>query len=39
MTWLGTRFTIVLGGIRLRVRIVLEDVPEGTCARPPNPAV
>lgn len=38
MTWLGTGFSIVLGGIRLRIRIVLEDVPEGACARPRNSA-
>jgi hypothetical protein len=31
MEWLGTGFVLTLGGIRLRVRIALEDAP-GACA-------
>jgi hypothetical protein len=27
MEWLGTGFTLTIGGIRLRVRIALEDAP------------
>jgi hypothetical protein len=27
MEWLGTKFALTLGGIRLRVHIALEDVP------------
>jgi len=28
MEWIGTRFALTLGGIRLRVHIALEDVHE-----------
>jgi hypothetical protein len=27
MEWLGTGFTLTVGGLRLRVRIALEDTP------------
>jgi hypothetical protein len=27
MEWLGTKFALTLGGIRLRVHVALEDVP------------
>ena len=27
MEWIGTRFAITMGTVRLRVRIALEDVP------------
>lgn len=27
MEWLGTNFALTLGGVRLRVRIALEDAP------------
>jgi hypothetical protein len=27
MEWLGTGFTLTIGGMRLRVRIALEDAP------------
>jgi hypothetical protein len=27
MEWIGTKFALTLGGIRLRVNIALEDVP------------
>jgi len=30
MEWIGTRFALTLGGIRLRVQIALEDAP-GEC--------
>jgi hypothetical protein len=32
MEWLGTGFVLTVGGIRLRVRVALEDVP-CECAR------
>lgn len=33
MEWIGTRFALTLGGIRLRVSVALEDaLPEGTGA-------
>ncbi len=28
MEWIGTKFALTLGGIRLRVSIALEDVPD-----------
>ena len=33
MEWLGTGFVLTVGGVRLRVRIALEDAP-GACACP-----
>ena len=27
MEWLGTGFTLTIGGLRLRIRIALEDAP------------
>lgn len=27
MEWIGTKFALTLGGIRLRVHVALEDVP------------
>ncbi len=28
MEWIGTGFVLTIGGVRLRVRIALEDTPE-----------
>ncbi len=28
MEWIGTGFVLTIGGLRLRVRIALEDTPE-----------
>ena len=37
MEWFGTRFALTLGGVRLRVRIVLEDAPfDGVPRRNPE---
>jgi hypothetical protein len=35
MEWLGTGFSITIGGLRLRVRIALEDAPEPARWAPP----
>lgn len=35
MEWIGTGFVLTIGGMRLRVRIALEDTPEP--ARVPRP--
>ncbi len=35
MEWLGTGFSITIGGLRLRVRIALEDAPEPARWFPP----
>jgi hypothetical protein len=32
MEWLGTNFVLTLGGVRLRVRIALEDTPHDAAA-------
>jgi hypothetical protein len=33
MEWIGTGFVLTIGGVRLRVRIALEDTPD-PCPRP-----
>ncbi len=37
MEWIGTGFVLTIGGVRLRVRIALEDTPD-PCPRPRDAA-
>ena len=39
MEWIGTRFALTLGGIRLRVNIALEDVHEECAPRGKAPSI
>ena len=38
MEWLGTGFVLTIGGMRLRVRIALEDTPHDCAAHGKAPA-
>jgi hypothetical protein len=38
MEWIGTGFVLTIGGVRLRVRIALEDTPHDCSAHGKAPA-